>query len=176
MAKTRTERNAVQRASQPNKRLIMLNRGKDPQDNPAVSTENKLGEYNYYSYFEHNDFPDILVNARELSPTNGGIIERKAQLVKGKRLKVVADNPEHQPMVDRITEGVDEGNGLHNMLFALASDYFTFGGYCIEPITSQGVLTSFAHQDWTMIRRGWMEAKNEDGETQRIEGYIIGPY
>lgn len=162
-----------------NKAQIFTLKGVDPKSLDTASATSKIGDGGFYAYFDgSNDFPVRLNNIAQLSPTHGSILHKKSVLCKGSSLRVIADDPTQQGIVDALAANMG-GMGLHEMLGRHAYDYFTYGGFATRlygsynPDTQLSTMAGWQHVDWLMLRKGWIEGKTDDGEHQKTEGFWL---
>ena len=142
-------------------------------DTGPISRIKEMDGYKVWSYFGDNLYPDRLVKCKNNSPTNQSILELKAGLTKGKKLVTKTSNPELQPVLEAFLAQMCGGYGLHELLYRVASDWFTFGGYALQVWGYSQQPNGFDHLPFGFVRKGHFSQKDESGSPSWYPGFII---
>jgi hypothetical protein len=142
-------------------------------DTGPVSRIVEKDGYKIWGYFGDNLYPDRLIKCKNNSPTNQSILELKAGLTKGKKLVAKAADPALQPLLDAFVSQMCDGYGLHELLYRVASDWFTFGGYALQVWGFESQPNGFDHVPFGFVRKGHFSSKDEEGGKYWTPGYIV---
>jgi hypothetical protein len=124
---------------------------------PPRKTEQISYVENWVFYGNDNLLPQNITMLNRLSVTNSGIINKKARLTVGDGVEYIGASIEIIESAKQFAENeIDNGGGISDLIYKLALDYYTFGGYCMQILwkTYQNMIGDFLYQDFTAVRLG----------------------
>lgn len=121
------------------------------------------GNRKWVMYGDNNLLPQNFIDMFNTSPMHGSIVQKKAEYTAGKGASCT------NPNAQRFSEDLDNGAGLHQLIQKIALDYYIHGGFSIQVLWNDilGKPADLVYQDWSTIRVGFSQDKNEDGEYEQ---------
>lgn len=120
---------------------------------------------NWIKYGTDNLLPNKFIELNNLSPTHGGIINRKADYTAGASIDYTNNSPEFKLWA----ELCNWEDGLHSLVKNCALDLHTYGGYCIQVLWNlDGTIHNIYYQDFSQIRRGFHKDINRKKATPNV--------
>lgn len=113
----------------------------------------------WVAYGVDNLLPNQLLELSRISPVHNNIIVAKSELITGNNITIT--NPE----AAKWAETLDYNNGFKKIFYKSALDYITYGGFSLQILWKkyQNQIADVIFQDWSKVRIGFDEEKNEEG-------------
>ncbi len=110
-------------------------------------------------YGEKNDYPNQLIELKNLSPIHCSIIDSISYQIAGKSLKIV-DDVDDPKLLDYINQCNSKGESLHDVFSKIIYDYTIFNGWTSSIVWKKSKeLFEIYHTDFSTIRSGKVDEK-----------------